>query len=1457
MNKLLADFKRKPVVPTGQVNGAVAPYIHDEFSTSDEDEEDEADCENYEQKFVTDEMQAYAGMTVNPLPDTMSDVEGIDGIDYKNNPLNIYTHYNFNKSFLKKELPIDSFREKILHISEINNVLVIQGPTGCGKTTQVPQYILDEYRERNEYCNIAVTQPRRIATINVTKRVCEERGWSLGTVCGYQVGLEKRTSPECILTYMTTGVLLQKIIQAKSLHQYTHIVIDEIHERNQELDFLLLIIRRFLFTNSPRTKVILMSATIEAEDFAYYFRSYIEGEAVPAPIIYVTKQNTYTKTTFYLESLQTAFESTRTTIPYFEIDKPEISESLWKVFTFLVAIIDKLDAVDPVTNEPIIGSVLVFLPGIHEIEEADKLLRQYYDDMVKDGKVAMPIRWDLIPLHSSLPNDELTKAFLPAKPGFRKIILSTNIAESSITVPDSYYVIDFCMTKVMTVDPITKYSSLKLEWASHVSCDQRAGRVGRIGNGRVYRLVPSSFYNIKMPSKSIPEILRAPLERVVLQAKMLNLNDTPQQILALSLNPPNLKNIKMTILSLKESGGLLPTCNGKYTGSDGDVTFLGTVMASLPIDIHLSKLIVLGYLFSCLDETIIMAAGCSIQNIFSIPFQQRFNAYRKLLLWADGSFSDLIALLNLYQVWQAYKRDNHFESIQKENRWCAMNLVSLKGLREWHMLVNEIKQRLDFLNIRQIDRQIQLRHDEKPLILKIITAGAFYPNFYVKEPNTAGEGGSSEEKEAVKTVGGRNPLRTVYLSGMDPGQPGPLYIRDIKKLFRNEKETESNMSVGFDGSSKIYVEFKCYNNKNVVEQISVSINGRQMLTDTIPGRIPKEVYEAVRKRQLQYHFKLNLLNVNDAWSWAESNGFKRKTTLQRLEDAPNAAVATSDDRNCFTVDAYSPIPALDVQWIVIKITEHVDAGHFWVNHIESEIYQAKLEEILNKTVLHSVVATGGTLKIGKIYAARYFEDNLFYRCRVLSIVSNFVHVIFIDYGDIQQVKVKDVYLLPNRAECDTAPLGVECVLRGIQPAKKTNPKGVWSEESNRYWKEQTCNILLYGQVYSVVNDVVHLDLYRHDPKVNNVKSINQLMIDRGYAEPASESFLSKADHEKRLQVCQSENPSKEAVRLAFDKIENYEDFETPDGHCRNFKTITLKGPYSPLEMKMYGCIGSSENKTIDIDGTSVNTVLLDSEPQEYHTRLLVAGYVSQTVNGEKLRLRQTTLMPNIPGLPMLMALLFCPTMEAKLTEDGRRVAAVLCGLGCDRFTNKPLYSAHDLTLNLDTELNEDEINMINKVRFSMNQGIRLMSEISNRISSQGEMLTIQKILKTDLINLIYADRKPIERTMVKYGNVWGKNDFKSTVLKPNITNENDDVWPLLWFVKLNNTGEYDADVSKNLDNLESMARRMTPVSETECFLCKTTLNFLHEIRLHLITKEHKENVAEYYEQLYGVVQNEN
>ncbi|KAJ8924323.1 hypothetical protein NQ315_007116 [Exocentrus adspersus] len=1439
MNKLLAIYDQKPTVPTATVDGVTSNISDDDYSSSDS--EKEPDHLEYEEEFVRQEMGRYAqhsGKVGHKKSGGLCDVEGVEGVDFKNNAFDIYENYDFTKP-VKKELPIDSFKQKILNLIEVNNVVIIQGPTGCGKTTQVPQYILDDQREKRAYCNIAVTQPRKIATINVARRVCQERQWTLGTVCGYQIGLERKISPNVILTYMTTGVLLQKIIHDKHLNQFTHIVIDEVHERNQELDFLLLIVRKFLFTNSPKVKVILMSATIEAHEFANYFRSQNFTTPLPAPIIYVDKKSTYSKTVFYMEQLSAAISATKAQISEYDIEKPEICADLWLVFIFLVDIADNLDMTDA-TGQKIVGSVLEAKRQLELHFEKSRSKPQIVE--TDDGKSIEIIRpkWEIIPLHSSLPNDEQAKVFQPTTPGFRKIILSTNIAESSITVPDSYYVIDFCMTKVMTVDPITKYMSLKLEWASHVNCEQRAGRVGRIGDGRVYRLVPRSFYEGKMSKRSLPEILNSPLERIVLQAKALNLKHTPAQILALALNPPNLKNIQSTILTLKEMGALLQTCRGIMSNSDGDMTYLGKVMSKLPVDVRLSKLIVLGQLFSCLEETVIIAAGCSIQNIFSIPFQQKFNAYKKLLVWADGSASDLIALLNLYQVWRTCHRDNQFKNHQAEQTWCNLNLVSLKGLREWNLLVTELNTRLERMNIRETTgpAKILLSHIEKPLILKVITAGAFYPNFFIKEPVDV----ETKERDAVKTVGGRDPFKTVYFTGMDPYQPGPLYTKSIKQMLKSSDTNEQAIVVGFDGSSKIYIEFK---SQEASETISVSMSGLQQVTNVVSGKIPYEVYEAIRKRQLQYNFSLDVLPISDAWKLAEQYGIKKNSTFQTITTA-----ADMEERNCFTVE-FNPIPTLDIQFVTIKVTEFIDASHFWANSLESEYYLGKIEKALNSEILHEVVndaaASERVFKLGKIYAARYHADNLFYRCKIVAHSPTYMQILFIDYGNIQQVTPREIYKLPDVPECKLPPLSVECVIHGIQPSLKQNPKGVWSDSANNFCRKHVVGLLLYGEVHSVVDNVIYLKLFKNSPRRGLSKSLNQLMIESGYAEASIDSFLCKLDHEKRQAVINAENPVLEAARLSVEKAVNCRDFELPNKGYE--KTLQLRGPFSPLEMRFHGCTESSTNKCVEIDGSSVNTVVLDNEPQSYQTSLLVAGYVGLTGNGTRLRLRQTTLLPNIPGLPMVLALLFCPTMRVKLTDDGTRVASILCGLGYNELTHKAFYPAHDIALVLDTELTESDVNKINQMRFFMSQGLKLMNDISERMVRENDIIGIQNSLKNGLMELM-TPRQVIERIGVKYANVWWKSNVDAVVLKPNMCDDSEDVWPLLWFVKLNDIGLYGPTIRKNLDDLDSVARNMKAVPENfQCELCHEFLLFVYDVRFHIISDRHKEAVKDYYENI--------
>ncbi|CAH0550541.1 unnamed protein product [Brassicogethes aeneus] len=1433
MDKLFAEAKLRKI-PTGLINGNLGlQFEEDGFSSPDSDAEESTTV--YEQDYVSKEMKKYANFTALPL-DQDDDDDGlscVDGVDFPRQSVGeIYKAHNFTSKFTKPELAIDSFKNEILKVLNTYNVLIIQGDTGCGKTTQVPQYILDEYRQKNEYCKIVITQPRKIAAINVARRVCEERGWALGTVCGYQIGLEKKVGHDSLITYMTTGVLLQKLIMQKSLHEYSHIIIDEVHERNQDLDFLLLIIRKFLFTNSPHTKVILMSATIVARDFAYYFRSQNnDGEAMLAPIFTIDKKNVFTKQVFYADQLSLK------NIPLVERTRPEINDMMFQIFKYILMAFDKIDVRDPVTKERRVGSVLVFLPGIYEIEEASKMLNQFNRTGPDD------IKWDIIPLHSSLPNDEQAKVFKTPRAGYRKIILSTNIAESSITVPDIYFVVDFCLTKVLVVDPLTKYSSLQLEWASHVNCEQRAGRVGRVDNGRVYRMVPAKFYE-SMDKTSVPEILRAPLESVVLKSKMLNVHDTPKQILALSMNPPNLKNIDWTILNLKEVGGLLQTCRGVRSTSDGDLTFLGTVMASMPLDVRLSKLIVLGYMFSCLEEAIIIAAGCSIQNIFSIPFQQRFLAYKKLLLWSDGSCSDAITLLTLYNVWNSFQRENRFQNMSEAVAWCRKNYVSFKGMKEWTLLISEIKSRLNSFNIVDTggQRRRNLTETEKPTVLKVIMCGAFYPNYFIRSSECHRE---NEEKEHVRAVGGRNPLRTVYLTGFDNQQPGALYAKQIKKMF-SDGHNEQNINVGFDGSCKVYVEFK---QKPIDDFLTVKENGRSAIV-TLPGNIPMQMYECIRKRQLKYEFNLKLLSKDEAFKLAEKYGLNQASALPSLID-PN-------EKNCFTPIDYNPIPTLDVEFISIHITSNIDAGHFWCQHTNEETRNLGMiiERELNRQVLHPAIATCEEfhkLNNANIYAARWSTDNKFYRCKISAASGKYAYVSFIDYGNVEKIPVDQIYDVPkNIPELNTAPLAVECVLKGIKPAAQTNPQGVWSVRANNFFAEIVDNRVLTAKVYSVVDDTVHLIMF-YKGRDRRDYCLNEVLIKEGFAVESKESYLSEENHVKRTLIQSTDNPNQAAV-LSMGKAErvcdesNNPSFTTLDDQ---YATVTqLKGPYSPLEMRLYGCVESSCNKRVDIESSSVNAVLLDSQASDSHSIMLVAGSVIQGQTGNNIKLRQTTLMPNIPGLPAVMAMLFCPTMEPKLIDDASRVASLLCGMGCHEVTEKPVHPSHDMTIVLDTILKADEIDEINNLRHLMNNCVKAMNSnyTNNNKIDQDTIFQAQRNIIQALFSIIYRNRTSVNRCDVKFANYWGKSVADAVVLEPEVYKEPEDIWPLLWFVKIHEpVSEQNEMISRNLEEILSMAKSHIPPKQVDCLLCSVTLYDVFEIRKHLISKEHKNNYQAYKE----------
>lgn len=357
-----------------------------------------------------------------------------------------------------------------------------------------------------------------------------------------------------------------------------------------------------------------------------------------------------------------------------------------------------------------------------------------------------------------------------------------------------------------------------------------------------------------MPERTEPEILRCPLHRLVLLAKILDMGP-PHGILALAMDIPNLTNIKQTVDVLKQAGALLLTVS-KYNEDrecidsiwdekDGDITHVGRIMARLPLDIGASRLIIFGHIFGVLNDSIIMASAMSLQSIFSNPFNEKMKAYTSKVSWSAGAFSDLIAYLQLYTVWEKIRYTNTNRNNRNEKQWMQRHFVQPKVMREWSILIKDIKLRLGKIGVQEMLHNPingQITEQEKAMMLKVVICGAFYPNYFIRSC----EGGQVDEAMAVRTLGGRDPYSTVYFTGKPPEQPGQLYVSKIKDILN---DCGNDMHVSFDngGSGKVYVQFRNNSSKDV----------------QIPGKIVPQVYRAVKYRQLQNSISIKCISAEE------------------------------------------------------------------------------------------------------------------------------------------------------------------------------------------------------------------------------------------------------------------------------------------------------------------------------------------------------------------------------------------------------------------------------------------------------------------------------------------------------------------------------------------------------------------------------------------------------------------
>eukprot|EP00090_Calanus_glacialis_P045237 TRINITY_DN8265_c0_g1_i2.p1 TRINITY_DN8265_c0_g1~~TRINITY_DN8265_c0_g1_i2.p1 ORF type:complete len:1169 (-),score=448.58 TRINITY_DN8265_c0_g1_i2:22-3528(-) len=511
-------------------------------------------------------------------------------------------------------LPIAEYKEEILTKVQENQVVIVAGDTGCGKSTQVPQYLLDA-----GYKNIACTQPRRIACISLANRVSYETLSQYGMEIGYQIRFEKHRSQHTKVVFLTEGLLLRQVTSDPGLSNYDVIVLDEVHERHLHGDFLLGIIK-CLVQQRKDLRVILMSATINIE----LFKNYFSGSA---PVIQVPGR-------LYPISLQ-----------YHPIPSVEDGDRLNPAP--YVRVLQMIDRKYPQTER---GDLLIFLSGITEITKVVDACRQYAE---------INNQWVVLPLHSTLSLAEQDKVFDYPPDGIRKVIVSTNIAETSVTIDGVRFVCDSGKVKEMTYDPVCKMQRLKEFWVSRASAEQRKGRAGRTGPGVCFRLFSEAEYTAMTPY-SKPEIERVPLDSLILQMVSMGLPD-PRKFPF--IEPPPAESLENSITVLKEQEAM---------AEDETLTMTGKMLANLPVDVSIGKMLIMGTLFHQVESVLTLAAALSVQSPFT---NKAFRdpecvAARRSL---DSDHGDPLTLLNAFREWLKIKSDDR----ENSRKWCKR-----RGLEE-------------------------------------------------------------------------------------------------------------------------------------------------------------------------------------------------------------------------------------------------------------------------------------------------------------------------------------------------------------------------------------------------------------------------------------------------------------------------------------------------------------------------------------------------------------------------------------------------------------------------------------------------------------------------------------------------------------------------------------------------------------------------------------------------------
>jgi ATP-dependent helicase HrpA len=551
------------------------------------------------------------------------------------------------------ELPVSDRRDELAKAINDNQVVVVAGETGSGKTTQLPKICLE--LGRGIRGTIGHTQPRRLAARTVAQRIADELGTSLGDAVGYTVRFTDQASDRTLVKLMTDGILLAEIQRDRRLLRYDTLILDEAHERSLNIDFLLGYLRELL-PRRPDLKVIVTSATIEPGRFAAHFNG--------APIVEVSGR-TYPVEIRYrpLEVEAVADDDTDDPDdPDHEIVRTEMRDQTEAI----------VDAIAELEKEPP-GDVLVFLSGEREIRDTSEALRSSFDEHT-----------EVLPLYARLPTAEQQKVFAPHTG--RRVVLATNVAETSLTVPGIRYVVDPGTARISRYSRRTKVQRLPIEPISQASAAQRAGRSGRVAPGVCIRLYSGEDFASR-PRFTDPEILRTNLAAVILQMAALQLGDIEQFPF---LDPPDARSIRDGVLLLQELGAF---------DRAGAITELGRRLARLPVDPRIGRMILQADAEGCVREVLVLAAALSIPDPRERPADRDEAARQKHARFADER-SDFITYLNLWRYLREQRKERSGNAFR---RMCREEFLHYLRIREWQDLTGQLRSIARDIGIRESD----------------------------------------------------------------------------------------------------------------------------------------------------------------------------------------------------------------------------------------------------------------------------------------------------------------------------------------------------------------------------------------------------------------------------------------------------------------------------------------------------------------------------------------------------------------------------------------------------------------------------------------------------------------------------------------------------------------------------------------------------------------------------------